>query len=116
MPDFGTPLKPAKSDEIEKKEMMSENSPMIEDVAAKVEVKGSEIDKIKSIDDEFDAIAAIKTDSKQEISQVLDVKSADKDVTGEAKIECMESLVAKVNQVEDGDDKPLLKSSPKKSD
>jgi len=59
VPDFGTPLKPAKSEEIENKEKMSENSPMIEDVAAKVEVKGSEIDKMKSIDDDFDAIAAI---------------------------------------------------------
>ena len=45
---------------------MSENSPMIEDVAAKVEVKGSGLDKIKSIDDEFDAIAAITPITKQE--------------------------------------------------
>ena len=94
---------------------MSENSPMIEDVAAKVEVKGSGIDKIKSIDDEFDAIASINPTTNQELDPKLNVKSKEKDVTGESKIECMESLVAKVNQIEDGDAAPL-KSSPKKSD
>ena len=98
---------------------MSDNSPLIEDVAAKVEVQGSsEMDKIKSIDDEFDAIDAIAPTLKQEPTQVLkqNLLGAEKDVTGEAKIECMESLVAKVNQVEDGDEKPPVKSSPKKSD
>lgn len=34
---------------------------MIEDVAAKVEVKEKEIEKFKSLDDEFDAIASIKS-------------------------------------------------------
>lgn len=66
MPDFGTPLKPAKSDEAEKKEKKSEDSPMIEDVAAKVEVKGSGVDKFKSLDDEFDAIASINQSTKKE--------------------------------------------------
>jgi len=60
-------LKGSKSDEIENKEKMSDNSPLIEDVAAKVEVQGSsEMDKIKSIDDEFDAIDAIAPTLKQE--------------------------------------------------
>ena len=60
-------MKGSKSDEIENKEKMSDNSPLIEDVAAKVEVQGSsEMDKIKSIDDEFDAIDAIAPTLKQE--------------------------------------------------
>ena len=74
---------------------------MIEDVAAKVEVKGSELDKIKSIDDEFDAIAAIAPTSKEDSSPVLkDSLIGPSKVEGTveaAKIECMESLVAKVN-------------------
>ena len=66
MPDFGTPLKPAKSEEAEKKEKKSEDSPMIEDVAANVEVKGSGVDKFKSLDDEFDAIASINQNTKKQ--------------------------------------------------
>lgn len=64
VPDFGTPLKASKSDEAEKREKESDDSPMIEDVAAKVEVKEKEIEKFKSLDDEFDAIASIKSSQK----------------------------------------------------
>ena len=91
---------------------------MIEDIAAKVDVKADTVDQFKSLDDEFEAIEQIKRKAKQDQAKQfqgdmpgVDAKLADN------KIECMESLVAKVNQVEDGDATQLqMSSSPKKSD
>lgn len=59
VPDFGTPLKGSKSEEAEGNQDQSENSPMIEDVAAQVEVKGKVAEKFGSLEDEFEAIDKI---------------------------------------------------------
>ena len=59
VPDFGTPLKGSKSEEGEGNQEQSENSPMIEDVAAKVEVKGKAVEKFGSLEEEFEAIDKI---------------------------------------------------------
>lgn len=77
-------------------------------------------DAFKNLDEEFEAIEGLQPsgnkDSIKKFEEVI--ASADKNNNYAAKIDCMEELVAQVNQVEDGDEmaKMQMSSSPKKSD